>query len=227
MIWIHDYHLMVLPAHVRRKLNGAHIGFFLHVPWPSSEAYRILPMREQILSGLLSASLIGFNLFDYARHFLSACVRILNLEHESSRGSLGLQYGGRHVMIRVSHIGIQSSRFTDAICAPDVVRLENEYRAKYKDKFVLGAIDDLDFIKGISLKLLAFESLLVNYYRYREKVVLIQVAIPKAARVKETLRQEIRRHVERINKKFGSKEHTPVEYIERDISFDERVALYR
>eukprot|EP00189_Rhodosorus_marinus_P011804 CAMPEP_0184745042 /NCGR_PEP_ID=MMETSP0315-20130426/7775_1 /TAXON_ID=101924 /ORGANISM="Rhodosorus marinus, Strain UTEX LB 2760" /LENGTH=925 /DNA_ID=CAMNT_0027217055 /DNA_START=83 /DNA_END=2860 /DNA_ORIENTATION=+ len=227
MIWIHDYHLMVLPAYLRKQLSGAHIGFFLHIPWPSSEAYRILPMREKILAGLLSSSLIGFNLFDYTRHFLSACVRILNVQQESSRGTIGISYGGRHVVIRVSHIGIHPERFSDAISTSSVQEIQSRLREKYKGKFVLGGIDDLDFIKGISLKLEAFETLLESIQKYRDQVVLYQVAVPKAARVQERIRDEIRNRVKRINERFGTPHHTPVEYVENDIPFAERVALYR
>ncbi|KAK4523787.1 hypothetical protein GAYE_SCF00G1683 [Galdieria yellowstonensis] len=226
LIWIHDYHLMVLPSQLRRKLSGAKIGFYLHIPWPSSEIYRSLPVRDELLRGLLSASLLGFHLFDYARHFLSACTRLLNLEHESRRGSLGVEYGGRHVMIRVSHIGIDPKRFQEYQKKPEVVSKTEELKQKFKDKIVLGAIDDLDIVKGISLKLMALDFLLANYSSYRNRIVLNQVAIPKAARVKENVRNEIRSLVNQINERYGNQNYQPVMYFEREISFDERVAMY-
>ncbi|KAK4534121.1 hypothetical protein CDCA_CDCA01G0146 [Cyanidium caldarium] len=229
LIWIHDYHLLVLPSQLRRKLCGAKIGFFLHTPWPSSEMYRMLPVRDELLRGLLSSTLIGFHLFDYARHFLSACVRLLNLEHESSRGSLAVEYAGRHVMIRVSHIGIDPERFRERLLHPDVKAAIAALRRDLKNRVILAAVDDLDMVKGIALKLLAFEALLASYPGYRDVLVLVQVAIPKVARVKPYVRDEIRALVERINNTYGSGDggdYTPVLYIERDISFDERVAIY-
>mmetsp|Transcript_9604 Transcript_9604/g.29062 ORF Transcript_9604/g.29062 Transcript_9604/m.29062 type:complete len:667 (+) Transcript_9604:386-2386(+) len=230
MIWIHDYHLMVLPRQLRMTLSGAHIGFYLHTPWPSSEAYRLLPMRDKILSALLFSSLIGFNLFDYARHFLSACVRILNIQEEAATKSLAVAYGDRHVVIRVSHIGIYPPRFTEAIRTSEVVEIETKLRERYRNKFVLGAIDDLDFIKGIPLKLLAFESHVKALRCTRpedESAVLYQVAIPRAARVKESAREEIRTIVERVNSLYGTETYKPIEYVESDITFEHRVALYR
>jgi trehalose 6-phosphate synthase/phosphatase len=184
-------------------------------------------VRDELLRGLLSASLLGFHLFDYARHFLSACTRLLNLEHESRRGSLGVEYGGRHVMIRVSHIGIDPKRFQEYQKKPEVVSKTEELKQKFKDKIVLGAIDDLDIVKGISLKLMALDFLLANYSSYRNRIVLNQVAIPKAARVKENVRNEIRSLVNQINERYGNQNYQPVMYFEREISFDERVAMYR
>uniref|UniRef100_A0A7S2ZXD1 Trehalose-6-phosphate synthase n=1 Tax=Rhodosorus marinus TaxID=101924 RepID=A0A7S2ZXD1_9RHOD len=94
-IWIHDYHLMLLPSMLRRDLDRCRIGFFLHTPWPSSEMYRNLPWRVQLLEGMLGSSILGFHLFDYARHFLSACVRLLDLEQKLTRGALTVEHHGR------------------------------------------------------------------------------------------------------------------------------------
>ena len=81
LVWVHDYHLMLLPQMLREEIGDTKkdvkIGFFLHTPFPSSEIYRILPVREQLLRGLLDCDLIGFHTYDYARHFLSSCSRIL------------------------------------------------------------------------------------------------------------------------------------------------------
>lgn len=227
LIWVHDYHLMLLPYYLRIKLSGVRIGFYLHIPWPSSEIFRMLPVRNEILKGLLSATMLGFHLFDYARHFLSGCVRLLNLEHESRRGSLGIDYEGRHVMIRVSHIGVDPERFSDRIGVSRLRQKAAELEAKYPGKTLIGAIDDLDVIKGIALKLIAFEDYLsTSSERVRANVALIQVAIPKAARVNPSVQREIRELVDGINSTYGSADHKPVLYLEESITFDERMAIY-
>ncbi|KAL0357947.1 UNVERIFIED_CONTAM: putative alpha,alpha-trehalose-phosphate synthase [UDP-forming] 10 [Sesamum calycinum] len=105
-IWIHDYHLMVLPTFLRKRYNRVKLGFFLHSPFPSSEIYRTLPVRDEILKGLLNSDLIGFHTFDYARHFLSCCGRMLGLDYESKRGHIGLDYFGRTVYIKILPVGI-------------------------------------------------------------------------------------------------------------------------
>lgn len=227
LIWVHDYHLMLLPYYLRIKLSGVKIGFYLHIPWPSSELFRMLPVRNDILKGLLSSTMLGFHLFDYARHFLSGCVRLLNLEHEAKRGSLGIEYEGRHVTIRVSHIGVDPMRFNDRLGMPHVRQKAAAFEAMYPSKTILGAVDDLDVIKGIALKLIAFQNYLEGCAeRVRGNVALIQVAIPKAARVDDSVRNEIRELVESINSKYGSADHKPVLYVEEAISFDERMAIY-
>lgn len=227
LIWVHDYHLMRLPYYLRIKLSGVKIGFFLHIPWPSSELFRMLPVRDDILRGLLSATMLGFHLFDYARHFLSGCVRLLNLEHEAKGGSLGIEYEGRHVMIRVSHIGVDPARFSERCGMPHVRQKAAQYEAMYPSKTLLGAIDDLDVIKGVTLKLIAFEAYLDTCDpRARSNVALIQMVLPKAARVQQTVRDEIRELVDRINSKYGTPDHKPVHYLEKSISFDERMAIY-
>ncbi|KAL4558522.1 hypothetical protein LXL04_036723 [Taraxacum kok-saghyz] len=70
-VWIHDYHLMVMPTFLRKRFHRVRFGFFLHSPFPSSEIYRTLPVRDEILRSLLNCDLIGFHTFDYARHFLT------------------------------------------------------------------------------------------------------------------------------------------------------------
>lgn len=227
LIWVHDYHLMLLPYYLRIKLAGVKIGFYLHIPWPSSEIFRMLPVRNEILKGLLSATMLGFHLFDYARHFLSGCVRLLNLEHEARRGSLGIDYEGRHVMIRVSHIGVHPQRFNERVGRPHLRQKIVELEAKYPRKVIMGGVDDLDVIKGIALKLMAFENYLsTSSPRDRKNVALIQVAIPKAARVEGSVRNEIRDLVDDINSRYGYEDHIPVTYIEEAITFDERMAIY-
>ncbi|KAF6174923.1 hypothetical protein GIB67_026411 [Kingdonia uniflora] len=105
-VWVHDYHLMVLPTFLRKKFNRVYLGFFLHSPFPSSKIYKTFPVREHLLRALLNADLIGFHTFDYARHFLSCCSQMLGLSYESKRGYIGLEYYGRTVNIKILPVGI-------------------------------------------------------------------------------------------------------------------------
>ncbi|PWZ37633.1 putative alpha,alpha-trehalose-phosphate synthase [UDP-forming] 9 [Zea mays] len=105
-VWVHDYHLMLIPTLLRKKLHRIKVGFFLHSPFPSSEIYRTLPVRDEILKSLLNADLIGFQTFDYARHFLSCCSRLLGLNYESKRGHIGIEYFGRTVSLKILAAGV-------------------------------------------------------------------------------------------------------------------------
>ena len=106
-IWVHDYHLMLLPSFLRKRFNACRLGFFLHCPFPSSEIFRTFPARESLLRALLNCDVIGFHTFDYARHFLSCCSRMLGLEHETSRGSITIDYLGRTVGIKIMPTGMK------------------------------------------------------------------------------------------------------------------------
>jgi len=227
LIWIHDYHLMMLPIQLRRKLTGARIGFYLHIPWPPSDVYRMLPVRDELLRSLLCSSLLGFNLFDYARHFLSCCTRLLDLDHHMKNGNINIEYAGRTSVIRVSHIGINPSRFTDILNSERVTREEERLHDMTRDAKIIGAIDDLDLIKGIPFKLLAFEKLLINFPHHRDQLVLYQVAIPRGVPTERALKEEIYALVDRINDDFGTDDYIPVIYVEKRLTLVERLALYR
>jgi len=243
LIWIHDYHLLLLPMQLRRRLTGAKIGLYLHTPWPSSELYRTLPVRDELLRSVLSVTLLGFNLFDYARHFLSCCVRLLDLEHFMKNGNILIEYAGRRAVIRVSHIGIDPERFSSCIESQTVkkevhrlLNVVNGYRSdsdrrRKKESVepvrIVCGIDDIDATKGLPFKLLAFEQLLINLPQYREHLVLYQVAIPRDVPTLQKLREETYDIIERINEEFGTESYTPVIFVEQRLSLVERVALYQ
>mmetsp|Transcript_9560 Transcript_9560/g.28887 ORF Transcript_9560/g.28887 Transcript_9560/m.28887 type:complete len:802 (-) Transcript_9560:337-2742(-) len=232
IIWIHDYHLLMLPSLLRERIGAANpkIGFFLHTPWPSSEMYRTLPWRRDLLVGMLSSSLLGFHLFDYARHFLSSCMRLFDLEYKLDRGALHIEYGGRTVTVRVSHIGIHPERFRCCTEDTEIQRIQKQLIEEHslQGKCVFGAIDDLDIIKGVSLKLLGFEEFLrLISPEERKKVKLLQFGIPRPNTDQKAVTEDIQRFVDRINAKYGSDDYKPVEYICENVSFLRRIALYR
>lgn len=115
-VWIHDYHLMVLPSLLRRRLHKVACGMFLHSAFPSSEIFRAFPKREELLRSMLNADVIGFHTFDYARHFLSCCSRMLGLEHRTKRGSILMNYYGRDVHLKI----LPTCASCSFVCAPSV-----------------------------------------------------------------------------------------------------------
>ena len=113
IIWIHDTYLMLLPKFVRKVYIHGRIGFSMHSPFPSSDIYKMFEYRKMILKSLLCCDLIGFHIFEYARHFYTACNRLLGLNHEFKQGGqLGVEYFGRTVMLRISHIAIDIKDIT-------------------------------------------------------------------------------------------------------------------
>ncbi|KAH1054995.1 hypothetical protein J1N35_033060 [Gossypium stocksii] len=227
-IWIHDYHLMVLPTFLRRRFNRLRMGFFLHSPFPSSEIYRTLPVREEILKALLNSDLIGFHTFDYARHFLSCCSRMLGLEYQSKRGYIGLEYYGRTIGIKIMPVGVHMEQIESALRVADKESTIHEFKQKFDGKTVLLGVDDMDVFKGVNLKLLAMEQMLKQHPKWQGRAVLVQITNPARGRGKdlEDTQAEIQASCKRINEMFGKPGYEPIVFINRPISLTERVAYY-
>ncbi|XP_020584503.1 alpha,alpha-trehalose-phosphate synthase [UDP-forming] 6-like [Phalaenopsis equestris] len=229
-VWVHDYHLMILPTFLRKRFNRVKLGFFLHSPFPSSEIYRTLPVREEILRALLNSDLIGFHTFDYARHFLSCCSRMLGLTYESKRGYICLEYYGRTVSIKILSVGIHMGQLKSVLSLPGtetkVLELIKQFSSQ--GRTLLLGVDDMDIFKGISLKLLAFEQLLLQHPGCQGKVVLVQIANPARGKGKDVVEVQEESHamVKRINETFGRPGYDPVIMIDKPLQFYERVAYY-
>ncbi|KAJ6836174.1 putative alpha,alpha-trehalose-phosphate synthase [UDP-forming] 6 [Iris pallida] len=228
LVWVHDYHLMVLPTFLRKRFNRLKLGFFLHSPFPSSEIYRTLPVRDELLRALLNADLVGFHTFDYARHFLSCCSRMLGLAYKSQRGYIGLEYYGRVVSIKILPVGIHMSQLQNVLHLPETAARVAELKERFGGRKVLLGVDDMDIFKGISLKLLALEQLLVQNPEWRGKVVLVQIANPARGRGRdvEEVQSETRSTARRINETFGRPGYEPVLLIDSPLQFYERIAYY-
>ena len=227
-VWIHDYHLMVLPSFLRKRFHHIRCGFFLHSPFPSSEIFRTFPKREELLRSLLNTDLIGFQSFDYARHFMSCCSRMIGLEAQTNRGAITVEYFGRKVNVEVMPTGVQPEQLLEVLGTPAVAALREDLAARLRGKYVFLGIDDMDIFKGIDLKLLAFEALLEAAPEWIGRAVLVQATNPARSQSSEisVLRAEIQAIVERVNARFGMDSgYRPVEWWERSLPLEEKAAL--
>ncbi|MDL1956815.1 MAG: bifunctional alpha,alpha-trehalose-phosphate synthase (UDP-forming)/trehalose-phosphatase [Candidatus Desulfofervidus auxilii] len=224
IIWIHDYHLMLLPKLIRERIPEATISFFLHIPFPAFEIFRLLPWRKEILDGLLGADLIGFHTYDYVRHFLDSVRRIVG--HEHSFGHISVN--GRIVKIDVFPMGIDYERFHRAVKKGEVQKEINKLRKKLGERRIILSVDRMDYTKGIPQRLEAFDLLLEKYPEYRGKVTFILVAVPSRTKVEHytLLKKQVDELVGRINGKYGTIEWMPVWYLYRSLPFSNLVALY-
>lgn len=168
-IWVHDYHLMLVPALLRHLLPEAAIGFFLHIPFPSSEIFRCLHVRKEILEGLLGADLIGFQTYSYARHFLMTCTRLLALESTPR----GIRLDNSFVSVGIHPIGINIASLEEKREHPEVNELIDSMKQKYSGMQIVIGRDKHDYVKGVRQKLLAFEFFLQTYPEYQGKVGFI------------------------------------------------------
>jgi trehalose 6-phosphate synthase/phosphatase len=224
-IWIHDYHLMLLPQLLREALPDAAIGFFLHIPFPASDLFRVLPRREELLRGLLGADCLGFQTHAHLQHFRSSLLRILGISSRMDR----VETDGRFVHIEAFPVGIVPEDFTDPVQKdPAVQRQLEDLRKRFAGRHILLAVDRLDYTKGIPERLRTLRRLLERSPELRGRVVLVQIAVPSRERLPlyTDLRREVNELVGEINGGFSSAEWTPVVYLRRAISRAELVALY-
>ncbi|XP_022889131.1 probable alpha,alpha-trehalose-phosphate synthase [UDP-forming] 11 [Olea europaea var. sylvestris] len=225
-VWVHDYHLMILPTFLRKSYLGVKLGFFLHSPFPSSEIYRTLPVREEILRGILNCDLIGFHTFDYARHFLSCCSRMLGLDYQSKRGYIGLEYYGRTVCVKILPVGIHMGQVQSIMAREGTAKKVEELKEEYDGKFVILGIDDLDMFKGISFKFQALGQLLAEKPVYRGNVVLIQIMnLPRSqGNDIQEVQREINEVATEINRKYGEPGYEPIVCVKGPVSSQDKIA---
>lgn len=223
-IWIQDYHLMLLPALIRERLPQSTIGFFLHIPFPSFELFRLLPERKEILLGLMGADLLGFHIYDYARHFLSSCLRLLGIK--STNGTLS--YEGRIVKVDSFPIGIDYEKFARTAISPEVKTEAATLHKHHEGQKIILSVDRLDYTKGILHRLEAFDLLLQQNPRFHKKVCLVMVAVPSRIKVDtyKNLRDAVEQAVSRINGEYGTIDWSPITYQFQNLPFNELVALY-
>ncbi|KAK8936144.1 putative alpha,alpha-trehalose-phosphate synthase [UDP-forming] 9 [Platanthera zijinensis] len=227
-VWVHDYHLMLLPTFLRKKMNQVKLGFFLHSPFPSWEIYRSLPVREHILRGFLNSDLIGFHTFDYARHFLSCCNRMLGLNYQSKCSYIEIEYAGRTIGIKILPVGVHIERLQSLLSLPATISKVQEIEKKFEGKMLIMGADDMDIFKGINLKLLSLEVLFNGYPSLVGKVVLVQIVNPARSSGKdaEDVRTEAMSLAQRINLLYGAQGYNPVVLIDHSIPFHEKIAFY-
>ena len=225
LVWVHDYQLMLLPAMIRKAFPGVSMGFFLHIPFPSYEVFRILPWRKQILEGVLGADQIGFHTFGYMRHFLSAVYRICGYEHHFGM----LTVGNRLVNADVFPMGIDYDKYAHPEVEPQEGNGPLKIRELAQKQKLVISIDRLDYSKGIPQRLKAFARFLTNHPGYQGKVTLVMIVVPSRANVSQykALKEEIDNLVGKINGKYASFDWAPVHYFYRSLDFSELITLYQ
>jgi len=225
-LWIHDYHLMILPGMVREHRPSATIGYFLHIPFPNYEIFRLLPRKwgRQILEGLLGADLIGFHTNDYRQDFLRCVLRILGLD--SSMGEILI--GGRVVKSETFPMGIDFAKYHDRASGVTAPQEWIELHEQLKEAKVILSIDRLDYTKGIANRLEAFQMFLEANPQWHGMVVLLMIVVPSQIDVEHhgMMKSRVERLVDEINGKFGDPGWTPVIYTFRALTFDPLVAVY-
>ncbi len=225
LIWVHDYHFMLIPRMLKHVLPNARISFFLHLPFPSSEIYRVLPYREEILEGIVAANIIGFQTYDYARHFLTTIESLL----EATCSPKGVEYNGHFAQISICPVGIIPEHWTTMARSDEVKNLMERWRAIFHGKRILLGVDILDPTKGFIHKLLAVEEMFDLNQKLTETVTFVQVGFIGSSSSMgdvDNLVSQIHASSAHINSKLGSAgEEGPVKVF-IDVNPQELCAIY-
>ncbi|KAI9025497.1 glycosyltransferase family 20-domain-containing protein [Hyaloraphidium curvatum] len=219
VLWVNDYHLMLLPSMLRQLLPQATIGFYLHIPFPSSEIFRCLHVRKQVLEGILGADLVGFQNYSYLRHFLVSVNRLLSLDSTPR----GIQLPETVVSVGIFPIGIDVAALQERRRNPEVDEHMGKLLRRHAGRRLIVGREKLDSTKGYIQKLLAFETFLDLNPEFVGKVTLIQVAVP--AQSDPDLEAAVGDCVSRIQGRFGSIGYLPVVYLKKDIDFSMYLGL--
>ena len=224
IVWVHDYQLMMVPKRLREKSEGLSIGYFLHIPFPSYELFRILPERAEILEGLLGADLIAFHTHSYMRHFISTVERVMGLRFNLDK----LLHGNRMVQVDALPMGINYELYNNAILNPVVQEKAEKFRKDFGHHKLILSVDRLDYSKGIMHRLRGFICFLEKNQKYREKVSLVMIVVPSRDHVDRyaALKKSIDETIGSINGKYSTINWTPVYYFYYSLPFEELVAMY-
>lgn len=226
VIWIHDYQLMILPQMLRKANPAATIGFFLHIPFPSYEIFRLLPgkWKKQILEGLLGADLVGFHTYEYARYFINSAKMVLGLENQYSL----LQFENRLIRADLFPIGIDFNKFKKASADKEVVAYKNDLLQNFKDKKIIFSVDRLDYTKGLNYRLQGYENFLERYPEWLEKVIFILNIVPSRDNIAayNDKKRMIEEKVSEINGKYSTIHWQPLIYRYNHLPFNELCGLY-
>ena len=223
-IWIHDYQLLLLPAMVRQEMPDVSIGFFLHIPFPSHEMFRLIPWRYELLEGMLGADLVGFHTFDYVRHFLSAVNRILPVNTSANV----VNWNDRAVVAEAFPMGIDEKKYASLPTKKEVKKQIEQIKANFKGTRLVLSIDRLDYSKGILQRLEALELLLKLYPDYIGKITLYMIVVPSRDTVPQymQLRDMIDKKAGNINSIYRTMDWSPVHYYYRSFPIETLSALY-
>lgn len=224
VVWVHDYQLLRLPALLRARVPEARIGFFLHIPFPNPEIFFTLSVRRWLVEGMLGADVVGLHTRRYRGHFTAALRRLFGLEMDA-HGCV--EYQGRRVRLGIFPMGVDAKSLAERSNRQAVAAKAREFKTGAQRLLV--GIDRLDYSKGIPRRLLALEQLLAEHPKWREKVRLVQVAVPSRAGVSayQRFREEVDRLVGRINGVFATPTWTPIHYLYRSVPESTLLGLYR
>lgn len=226
MVWVHDYHLALVPAFLRHRNNNLKISFFWHIPFPQSDTFKILPWGGELLKGILGSDLIGFHLKAYVENFLGCVSAILGLDVDLRRGQL--EYEGRRIVVKAFPVGLDPALFQELARKEDIIQEAQRLKKELKSELLALSVDRLDYSKGILERLRALELFWERNPEYLNRLTFVQIAVPTRSGVPayNRLSKEVEELVGQINRRFGNGEWFPVHCYYRSFTKEKLAAFY-
>lgn len=229
IVWIHDYHLCLLPAILREKRPDLTIAHFWHIPWPDWSVFRVCPQAKEIIEGLLGNDLIGFQIPLFAKNFME-CIKEANINADIDYQNMNVVYRGQTTRLKAFPISIDYEKFSKGASSTRTLRMIKNIKEKYglHEKYVGIGVDRLEYTKGLLKRLQAIDLLFERYKGLHDRFTFIQIAVP--TRMKEpyiTYKKAVDELIKKINKKYSTKDWKPIIYIDKKVEQRDLVAFYR
>ncbi|WP_118976339.1 bifunctional alpha,alpha-trehalose-phosphate synthase (UDP-forming)/trehalose-phosphatase [Taibaiella koreensis] len=228
-IWIHDYHLLLVPDMVRERLPGASIGFFQHIPFPNFEMFRFLPWRNELMKGLLGADIIGFHTQMDVDHFIEVTQQLTDTGFlDASVLSNEILVEDRTITVEAFPMGIDYEKYRSLSCMPIVKKVRDRILDFCGSRKLMVSVDRLDYSKGILHRLKAYDRFLEQHPEFHEKVIFIQLIVPSRDQVSQyhKLKEEVNQLVSDINTRYGGFDWEPIRYWYRSLDPEMLSGLY-
>ncbi|WP_193370895.1 alpha,alpha-trehalose-phosphate synthase (UDP-forming) [Pelagibius marinus] len=220
VVWVHDYHFLLLAEILRSAGCKQKMGFFLHIPWPSLEVLLALPQHREIVKALCAYDLLGFQTVDHLHCFQDYIRR-------EAGGEIGddgtIKVFGRALKAQAFPIGIDTEMFAQmAVESEDSKQVHRLLESLGKRDLMIG-VDRLDYSKGLIKRVEAFEHLLAAYPDNRGKVVFLQINPPSRSDVADyiDMKRELEATAGHVNGTFAEYDWMPIRYLNK--SFSRRV----
>ncbi len=227
ILWVHDYHLTLVPQLIRRRFPGAKIAFYWHIPFPPPDVFSVLPWSRQVLHGLLGNDLIAFHTRTYLENFIACAKKYFSLKVNPEHGLIWL--GNRRITVRALPVGVNWQRFEQLAGDPEVRARAQQIRQAIGAEHLFLGVDRLDYTKGIAERIKAFGTFLEKCPQYQGKATLLQIAVPSRNGVEayDRLKEEVERLVGEINGRYDrGYGAVPVRYLHHSLNEKELVAHY-
>jgi len=212
IILVQDYHFALAPAMIRKRLPAATVIVFWHIPWPNAERMGICPWRNELLDGMLGASIVGFHTQLHCNNFVDSVDRYLETRIDREHSAVVMQ--GHRTLIRPYPISLEwPVRWAENAPSPEDCRAQVWREFGLKPNALLGVgVDRLDYTKGIEERLLAVERLLEQHPEFRGRFNFAQLAAPSRTKIERyhALNEMIEGLAARINQRFGSAGYQPI-----------------